>query len=831
MAKKKEEPNLYEINEKIIPVPIEDEMRDSYIDYAMSVIVGRALPDVRDGLKPVHRRILYAMNELGLAHNRPYKKSARIVGEVLGKYHPHGDTAVYDTLVRMVQDFSLRYPLVDGQGNFGSIDGDSAAAMRYTEARMDAITNELLSDIDKNTVDFTPNFDESLEEPVVLPSRIPNLLINGSSGIAVGMATNIPPHNMKEICDGIKAVIENPQIPVKDLCKIVKGPDFPTGGIIIGREGVRKALETGRGRIVIRAQAEIEEGKANREAIVIREIPYQVNKTNLIESIVRLVESKKVDGISDIRDESDRDGMRVVIELKKDAVAQIVLNQLYKHTQMQETFGVIMLSLVDGQPRVMNVKQMMHHFIDFRVEVITRRTRFELDKAERRAHILEGLKIAISNLDKVIKIIRSSKSPEEAKTALVAQLKLTPIQAQAILEMQLQKLTQLERHKIDEEYLELIKKIEYYKALLKSRKKILDVIKDDIQDVAEKYGDERRTKIQAAEQEIDIEDLIAEEDVLITMSFAGYIKRIPVSMYRKQRRGGSGVTGSSLKDDEDFIQHMQLASTHDTVLFFTNTGRVYWRKAYEIPQASRQARGKAIVNFLALRPGETISSFLQVKEFDDQRNVVMVTRKGLVKKTKLTHYSRPRSNGIAAITLREGDELVACMISSGKDNIFIASLEGKAIRFNESGVREMGRTATGVRGMDLRKTDAVVGAEVVDPDVTALTITEQGFGKKTKYKEYRTQSRGGKGIINVKVTPKNGKVVRVLTVEETDEIILVTTGGMVVRCPVNQIRTCGRASVGVRVMRLKDKHRIAAVARVVEKEDGEPAQLELPPES
>lgn len=821
--------NLYAMNEKIIPIPIEDEMRKSYIDYAMSVIVGRALPDIRDGLKPVHRRILYAMNELGLAHNKPYKKSARIVGEVLGKYHPHGDTAVYDTLVRMVQSFSLRYPLVDGQGNFGSIDGDNAAAMRYTEARLDAVSDELLADIDKNTVSFVPNFDESLEEPHVLPSKLPNLLVNGSSGIAVGMATNIPPHNLKEVIAGIGAVIENPEISIKDLSKIIKGPDFPTGGMILGREGIRQAYHTGRGRLVVRAKASIEiSSKNKKDAIVITEIPYQVNKSNLIQSIAMLVETKKVEGIYDIRDESDRDGMRVVVELKKDAVPQIILNQLYKHTQMQETFGVIMLALVDGQPRVLNLKQMIDYFIDFRVEVVTRRTRFELDKAEKRAHILEGLKIAVANLDKVIKIIRSSKSPEEAKANLISNFKLSNLQAQAILEMQLQRLTALEREKIDEEYLGLIKKIDYYKDLLKSRKKLLGIVREECEEVVRKYGDERRTQIVAAEEEIEIEDLIAEEDVLVTISHAGYIKRIPVSMYRRQHRGGSGVTGASMKDDEDFLEHMFLASTHDSILFFTNTGRVYWRKAYELPQASRQAKGKAIVNLLSLRSDEKVSSFLQVKEFDDKRYLVMATKNGVIKKTKLIDYSRPRANGITAITLRDKDELVACKITSGKDEIFLATHEGQAIRFPEKDVREMGRTASGVRGMTLDKGDEIIAMEIVNPESTALSVTELGFGKKTVFKEYRLQSRGGKGVINLKVTPKNGKVINVLSVREDDEVIIVTNGGMVVRCPVSQIRTSGRNAQGVYVIRLKDNQKVAATARVVEKEDGEDSsQLEL----
>ncbi|MBN1689003.1 MAG: DNA gyrase subunit A [Candidatus Omnitrophica bacterium] len=823
-----DEQNLYAMNEKVIPTPIEDEMRHSYIDYAMSVIVGRALPDVRDGLKPVHRRILHAMNELGLVPSKPYKKSARVVGEVLGKYHPHGDMAVYDTLVRLVQDFSLRYPLVDGQGNFGSVDGDSAAAMRYTEVRLHKIANEVLADIEKETVNFAPNFDESLEEPLILPSRLPNLLVNGSSGIAVGMATNIPPHNLREVVAGIIEVIDNPAVTIKELGKIIKGPDFPTGGLILGREGIRDAQEKGRGRIMMRAKASIETGKSKKDSIVITEIPYQVNKANLIQNIADLVEAKKIEGISDIRDESDRDGMRVVVELRKDAVPQIVLNQLYKRTQMHQTFGVIMLALVDGQPRVLNIKQALEHFVEFRVEVVTRRTKFELTKAERRAHILEGFKIAIANLDKVIKIIRASKSPEEAKTTLMERFKLSAIQAQSILEMQLQRLTALERKKIDEEYLGLIKQIEYLRGLLKSRKKILDIIKEESQEVAKKYGDERRTQIVAAEEEIEIEDLIAEEDVLITISRMGYIKRIPVSMYRRQRRGGTGVTGAGVRDDEDFIEHMFLASTHDSILFFTNKGRVYWRKAYEIPQASRQARGKAIVNLLSLSSEESISSFLQVKEFDDKRYVVMATEKGVIKKTNLIFYSRPRSTGIAAITLREKDQLVSCQLTSGKDELFLATRNGKSIRFSEKQVRDMGRTASGVRGMNIDKKDEIIAMEIVRPDAIALSVTENGFGKKTKFKEYRVQSRGGKGLINVKITPKNGKIVNVLTVRDEDEIVMVTTGGMVVRCPVNQIRTSGRNSQGVRVMRLKDGQKIAAAARVVERDDAkESDQLKL----
>ncbi len=814
--------NVYALGEKIIRVPIESEMKDSYIDYAMSVIVGRALPDVRDGLKPVHRRILYAMQELGLAPNRAYKKAARVVGEVLGKYHPHGDLAVYETLVRMAQDFSLRSPLVDGQGNFGSVDGDNAAAMRYTEVRLAPIAEELLADIDKATVDFVPNFDESLEEPSLLPSKLPNLLVNGASGIAVGMATNIPPHNLGEIVEGISAVIENPDVTIKELMKIVKGPDFPTGGIILGRDGIRSAYETGRGRMLVRAKASIESGDHKKDAIVITEIPYQVNKSNLIATIARLVEEKKIEGIYDIRDESDREGMRIVVELKKDAIPQIILNQLYKHTQLQETFGAIFLALVDGQPKVLNLKQLLELFVEFRVEVVTRRVRFELDRAEKRAHILEGLKIAIANLDKVIKIIRQSKDPEVAKQALIKNFELSEAQAKAILEMQLQRLTNLEREKIDQEYLELIKKIEEYKSILKTRAKVLDIVKRESTEIAKKYGDERRTQIVAQEKEIEIEDLIAEEDVLITISHAGYIKRTPVTLYRRQRRGGVGVTGGGVKEEaEDFIQHLFLASTHDSILFFSNKGKVYWRKAYEIPQASRQARGKAIVNLLSLTSEEKISSYLQVKEFDEKHFIMMATKNGMVKKTRLSAYANPRTTGIIAIRLRPKDELVATRVTKGDDLIFLATREGKAIQFPEKQVREMGRAASGVRGIRFGKKDEVIAMEIVDSQAKVLTVTTLGFGKKSIFKDYRLQSRGGKGVINVKLTAKNGEVASVLAVREEDEIILMTTGGMVVRCPVDQIRTSGRAAQGVHVIRIKGKDRVASAARVVAREEEE----------
>ncbi len=826
---KKPSQSMYALSEKVYPIAIEDEMKNSYIDYAMSVIVGRALPDVRDGLKPVHRRILYAMSELGLAHNKPYKKSARIVGEVLGKYHPHGDTAVYDTLVRMVQDFSLRHPLVDGQGNFGSVDGDNAAAMRYTEARLASITEELLGDIDKDTVEFQPNFDESLQEPKLLPSKLPNLLVNGSAGIAVGMATSIPPHNLEEVVDGLIALIDEPNSTSQDLMKHVKGPDFPTGGMIMGKEGIKQAYATGRGKVQLRAKAHFEKANSGRakDAIVIDEIPYQVNKSNLISNMAKLVESKKIEGIYDIRDESDRDGMRVVVELKKDENDELILNQLFKHTQMQDTVSIINLALVKGEPKILPLKDILQHFVDHRVEVIERRTRFELNKAEKRAHILEGLKIAISNLDKIIKLIRAAKSPEEAKQQLMKQFKLSEVQSKAILELQLQKLTALERHKIDEEYAELLKKIAELESILKSKTKVLSIIKEESLEVKKKYGNPRKTDIVKAAEDIDIEDLIKEEDVLITMSHAGYIKRIPVSSYRAQRRGGKGVTGGGVRDDDDFIEQMFLCSTHETMLFFTNRGRCYWKKAYQIPQASRIAKGKAVVNVLNLSKGEEIATMLQIKNFDEDQFLVQVTKEGLIKKTSLTAYSRPRSNGIQAIKLKNNDELMAAMITDGKNQIFIATKQGKAIRFEEKNVREMGRTASGVRGIRLSKGDHVISSDVVQDKQTALTVTSKGYGKKSSYGAYRVQTRGGKGVINIKATDKNGHVVKVMTVCEEDEIVLVTTKGQIVRSAVNQIRTSGRNAQGVRVIKLKDGHDLATCCRVVTREVVEEDQPDL----
>jgi len=817
---------MYTRNEKIVPIYIEDEMKDSYINYAMSVIVGRALPDVRDGLKPVHRRILYAMRDLGLEHNKPYKKCARITGEVLGKYHPHGDVAVYDTLVRMAQEFSLRYPLVDGQGNFGSIDGDAPAAMRYTEARLAHITDWMLLDIDKDTVDFMPNFDGSLQEPKVLPACMPNLLVNGSSGIAVGMATNIPPHNLREVADAVTFVIDNPDCEPKDLLKKIKGPDFPTGGIIRGTEGIKNAYTKGRGLIRINAKAFIEEQKNGKEAIIIKEIPYLVNKANLIESIAELVQSKKLEGITDLRDESDKDGMRVVIELRRGVNAHVILNQLYKHTQMQETFGVIMLALVDGRPRVLNLKEMLDEFIKHRKVVIVRRTKFELEKAQDRAHILEGLKIALKNLDRVIKTIKESENPQAAKEALIKKFELSEKQAQAILEMQLQRLTGLERDKIDKEYLELIKKIEFYKSILASEKKVLEIVKDEMKVLTEKFGDERRTEIAPEAEELEIEDFIAEEDVVITISHSGYIKRLPVSSYRKQRRGGKGVTGADMKE-EDFIEHLFIASTHEYMLFFTDKGIVHWLKVHEIPEAGRLSKGKAIINMLSLASGEKISAFVPVGEFKEGSFLIMASKNGLIKKTALTAYAHPRKGGIIGIGLEKDDALIEVELTNGSDEILLATKEGKAIRFKESQVREMGRAAKGVRGIRLGKKDACIAMEIVKSDQAVLVVTGQGFGKRSAFKEYRLQSRGGKGIINIKVTGKNGEAVGLKTVSERDEIMLITEKGMIVRSPVKDIRTTGRSTQGVRLMRLDQGDKVASVAKIIPEDESEKAAEEI----
>ncbi len=811
------------VREKIIPVYIEEEMKTSYLAYSMSVIVGRALPDVRDGLKPVHRRVLYAMKELGLENNKSYKKSARIVGEVLGKYHPHGDVAVYDTLVRMVQEFSLRCPLVDGQGNFGSVDGDAPAAMRYTEARLAAITEEILKDIDKNTVDFSPNFDSTLEEPTLLPAALPNLLVNGSSGIAVGMATNMPPHNLAEVVDAAVHLLGNPEAVIKDLCRIVKGPDFPTGGIICGREGIVDAYTTGRGKVIVRAKASIERQKGNRDSIIVTQIPYQVNKANLIENMANLVQEKKVEGITDIRDESDKDGIRVVIELRRDVEPQIVLNYLYKHTQMETTFGIINLALVNKSPKVLNLKQLLVYFIDHRRVIVRRRTQFDLDRALKRAHILEGLKIALKFINQIIKTIRESKGTPEAKLALMKNFELSEIQAQAILEMQLQRLTALERDKIEAEHQQLLKDIESYRSILASEKMVEEIIKNELLEIKKKYADERRTEIAAKAEEIEVEDLIAEEDMAIMISNTGYIKRLAVSAYRRQKRGGKGVTAMST-NEEDFVKQLFVASSKDYLLVFSDKGVVRWLKVYEIPIASRVAKGKNIVNLLTFNKDEQISAIVAVKEFSEDQFLVMATSQGNVKKTKLSAFSNPRKGGIVGITLEKGDNLIGTYLSNGKCDILLATKLGKSLRFSEKNIRDMGRAAKGVRGIRLGKDDEVVSLQVFSPDIgktgsTLLSVTSLGFTKRSAFEEYRTQSRGGKGIINVKVTERNGPVVGVLAVLSDDEIMAVTKQGMIVRCSPEDIRQTGRSAQGVRLIKLDGNDSVSSIAHVIGREE------------
>ena len=806
------------IFEKIVPVSLEEEMKSSYIDYSMSVIVARALPDVRDGLKPVHRRVLFGMYELGLSYNKPYKKSARIVGEVLGKYHPHGDAAVYDTMVRMVQDFSLRYPLVQGQGNFGSVDGDSPAAMRYTEARLHRIAEEMLKDLDKNTVNFTPNFDDSLQEPVVLPSYLPNLLINGASGIAVGMATNIPPHNLTEIVDGLIAYIKNPDITDEKLMKIVTAPDFPTGGIIFGYEGVKEAYKTGRGRIIVRAKANIETLKNSKENIVITELPYQVNKANLIEKIADLVHEGKLSDISNIRDESDRDGMRVVVELKRDAQPSVVLNQLFKHTQMQTTFGVILLALVNGIPKVLSLKEMMMHFIHHRMDVLIRRTRFELDAAERRAHILEGYIIALDNIDAVIDTIKKSRDVETAKHNLIRKFKLSEIQSKAILDMRLQRLTGLERKKIEDEYKETIKLIEKLKGILDSEEKRNSIIKDELLEIKEKYGDSRRTEIVYNYEEFSLEDTIAEEDVVVTISHRGFIKRFPVSGYRKQGRGGKGVTGAGTKDD-DFIEHMFIASTHQYILFFTDKGKCYWLKVFEIPEGGRASRGRSILNILEKEKEESITAFVSVKEFDDNHYLIMATEKGTIKKTVLSAYGNVRRGGINAINLVKDDKLIAVKMTDGNNDVVLGTKNGFAIRFIEKDVRDMGRVATGVRGIRLTKGDKVVGLLVIKRNDNILVVTEKGYGKRSDINDYRITHRGGKGVITVKTSEKVGKMIAMMDVVDGDELVIISSHGMVIRQSVKNIRVMGRNTQGVRVIRLNEGDAIADIAKVIPEEE------------
>jgi len=810
------------LDERLAQIAIEDEMRSSYLDYAMSVIVGRALPDVRDGMKPVHRRILFGMNEMGLAHNRAYRKSAKIVGEIMGNYHPHGDTAIYDTLVRMAQDFNMRYLLVDGQGNYGSMDGDPPAAMRYTEARMTRMAEEMLADIDMETVDFGPNYDESRTEPLVLPARVPNLLVNGAGGIAVGYATNIPTHNIAEVVNGLVKLVDNPDLTIPELMKDIPGPDFPTAGFIYGTGEIKKAYETGRGLLTLRAKVNVEvDERTDRSRLIVTEVPYQVNKASLIEKIAELTQDKKVEGISDLRDESDREGVRIVIELKKNEIPQVVLNNLFKHTQLQTTFGVIMLALVNNRPEVLNLKQVLEYFIEHRREVVVRRTAFELRKAEERAHILEGLKVAIDNLDAVIKLIRGSASPDAARSGLMRQFQLSEAQSNAILDMKLQRLTQLERNKLIEEYQELLKRIEYLKSVLASEPLVRKIIKDELVAVKETYKDERRTQILKEEAEISVEDLIAEEEVVVTVSHAGYIKRNPVSLYRAQRRGGKGKIGMGIRD-EDFVETLFTASTHDYLLFFTDAGKVYWLKVHEIPEAGRAAKGKALVNLLALKDDEKVTATLPVKEFREDQFVIMATRQGVIKKTELSAYGNPRAGGIIALSLDEGDKLIGVQITDGSREILLGTKEGIVIRFKEDEVRPMGRTAHGVRGITLEDQNVVIGMETITPDSTTaiLTVTEGGFGKRTPVIDYRVQGRGGKGIISVKTTEKNGLAVGFLQVRDDDEIMLMAAKGKILRCKVNDIREVGRNTQGVRVLELEgDDDRVVGVARIAEREE------------
>lgn len=802
--------------DKIIEVNIEEEMKKSYLDYAMSVIMSRALPDVRDGLKPVHRRIIYAMDELGMGPDKQYRKSARLVGDVLGKYHPHGDSSVYDAMVRLAQDFNTRYPLVDGHGNFGSIDGDRAAAMRYTEARMTKLAMEMLRDINKDTVEYRPNFDETLKEPVVLPSRFPNLMVNGSSGIAVGMATNIPPHNLREIVDGIVMLIDNPDADIDELMTVIKGPDFPTGAHIMGKEGIKSAFKTGRGRVIVRAVTEIEETNKGRYRIIVTELPYQVNKSNLIEKIAEYVRDKKIEGISDLRDESDREGMRIVIEIKRDSNPNVVLNNLYKYTQFQTTFGVIMLALVNEEPKVLNLKQMLSHYIAHQKEIITRRTQFDLNKAEERAHIIEGLKIALDNIDKVIKVIRASKTDLIAKEALMDNFGLSEKQSQAILDMRLRRLTGLEREKLEEEYEELIKEINKLREILANERLIFQIIKDELEEIKEKYGDVRRTRIKAAADEIDMEDIIDEEDVVVTLTHFGYIKRTPEYTYKTQRRGGKGIIALTTRE-EDFIESLYITSTHDTILFFTNKGKVFSLKAYEIPEGSRQAKGTAIINLLNLNGDEKVTAIIPISKDTKEKNLVLITKNGIIKKTGLESFENIRKNGIIAISLREDDELIGVRKTDGTREIIVVTKKGMSIRFDENDVRQMGRTAMGVKAIALREGDSVVAVELIEENKKLLVISEFGFGKRTSLDEYKTQKRGGRGILTYSIKEKTGNIVSAKVVDDKDEIMMISTAGIIIRIVAKDISIMGRSTQGVTLMKMKDD-KVVAVAKYVEEE-------------
>ncbi len=802
------------IHGKIDLVDIEDEMKSSFMDYAMSVIISRALPDVRDGLKPVHRRVLFAMYDMGMYPGRPFKKCARIVGEVLGKYHPHGDMAVYETMVRLAQEFSSRYELVEGHGNFGSIDGDSPAAMRYTEARLSKLAMEMLRDIDKDTVDFGPNFDETLQEPAVLPSRLPNLLVNGSSGIAVGMATNIPPHNLKEVINATIAAIDKPDISAKELMKAVKGPDLPTGGLIMGREGIKEAYETGRGSMKVRGRAHIEEMKSGKNRIIISEVPFQVNKARLTEKIAELVREKKIQDITDLRDESDRSGMRLVIELKREAIPQIVLNNLFKHTQLEITFGIIMLALVDGVPRVLPLPQMLRHYINHQTEVVIRRTKFELAKAEERAHILAGLLVALKNLDEVISIIRKSKEVAEAKSRLTKRFALSEKQAEAILDMKLQKLTALEREKIEIEHKELLERIEYLKGVLADENKVLQIIKEELVEIRDRYGDARRTEITASATDIDIEDLIAEEKMVITITHSGYVKRLPVTTYRRQKRGGRGVLGMELKED-DFVEHLFITSTHDYIMFFTSKGKVYRVKAHELPLGSRQSKGQALVNLLPLSSGEEARAVIATRKFEQDRFLIMATKNGLVKKTTLAEYDSSRKEGLIAITLREKDELISVKLTDGKQDVILVTQKGQAIRFKEEGARPMGRISMGVKGISLTRGDCLVGMDIATEDAELFVITENGYGKRTPISKYPQQARGGKGVKTIKLVSSRGHIVSQRVVKKNHELMIVSSEGIVLRVPAKDIPTMGRNTQGVKIMNIMGKDKVGALARMV----------------